>query len=162
VSTNDELRADCARCAALCCVATGFERSPDFACTKAPGSACVHLTDAHQCAIHDRRLALGFGGCVSYDCCGAGQALTRIVGAARSETVFRAFRNLAVVHERLAVLRLAAELEVARPVLPAIRAATVRLEGLRTLPVEDLARLDADREHRLVERVLDEVRAQRA
>lgn len=71
-----ELRADCARCAALCCVAFHFDRSDRFAFDKPAGQPCAHL-EAGGCAIHARRAERGFGGCVGYDCHGAGQAVTQ-------------------------------------------------------------------------------------
>jgi len=72
-----DLVADCGRCEALCCVATSFEASPDFAFDKPAGVPCVYISRTHGCAIHDERAARGFGGCAAYDCHGAGPAVTR-------------------------------------------------------------------------------------
>ncbi|MDO8107347.1 pentapeptide repeat-containing protein [Isoptericola sp. b441] len=69
------LRADCSRCVALCCVAPAFERSAQFAITKAAGVPCPHLT-GRLCSIHGELRARGFSGCAVYDCFGAGQRLT--------------------------------------------------------------------------------------
>ncbi len=71
------LRADCSRCAGLCCVATGFRRSSDFAVDKPAGTPCLHLADDLRCSIHDRLRPSGFGGCTAYDCFGAGQRVVQ-------------------------------------------------------------------------------------
>src|ERR1700760_3571540 len=82
--TDTTLRADCARCAALCCVAFAFERSEAFADDKAAAEPCVHLDTCGQCAIHARRAERGYGGCVGYDCHGAGQWVTQVLFAGRA------------------------------------------------------------------------------
>lgn len=71
-----DLRADCAKCIGLCCVLLAFDRGPMFAFDKAAGEPCIHLAPDHSCAIHDRLNANGCAGCASYDCLGAGQAVT--------------------------------------------------------------------------------------
>src|SRR3954452_23025891 len=72
-----ELRADCARCFALCCVGPVFTRSSEFAIDKPAGQPCPHLADDHGCSIHDRLQGEGFSGCAAYDCFGAGQRLAQ-------------------------------------------------------------------------------------
>ena len=69
---SDRFAPDCDRCAALCCVALAFDRSDLFAFDKPAGEPCRHLR-GHACRIHDRLADEGFGGCVRYDCLGAGQ-----------------------------------------------------------------------------------------
>jgi hypothetical protein len=76
------LRADCSSCAALCCVVPAFVRSAQFAITKPAGVACPNL-DAYRCTIHADLRDRGFGGCVAYDCFGAGQRVTATVLAGR-------------------------------------------------------------------------------
>lgn len=75
--TKITLRPDCGRCAALCCVALAFDRGALFGFDKAAGEACAHLTVCGRCAIHRSRARRGFGGCVGYDCLGAGQRVTQ-------------------------------------------------------------------------------------
>jgi uncharacterized protein YjbI with pentapeptide repeats len=72
-----ELRADCARCFALCCVGPAFSRSSEFAIDKPAGTPCPHLAVDHGCTIHDRLRPEGFAGCTAYDCFGAGQRLAQ-------------------------------------------------------------------------------------
>lgn len=68
-----DLRADCRRCSGLCCVATGFRVSADFAIDKLPGTPCPNLDEQFRCGIHDTLLDKGFPGCVAFECLGAGQ-----------------------------------------------------------------------------------------
>lgn len=98
-----DLVADCARCAALCCVATSFEASAEFAFDKPAGERCRHLTSDHRCAIHASLAGRGFAGCAAYDCYGAGPRVTQaFAGADRSPRERdAAFLALKVVHELL-------------------------------------------------------------
>jgi uncharacterized protein YjbI with pentapeptide repeats len=79
-----ELHADCARCAGLCCVAPGFTASADFAISKKPGQACPHLRTDFGCEIHDRLRPLGFPGCTTFDCYGAGQQVIQVTFEGRN------------------------------------------------------------------------------
>jgi hypothetical protein len=106
------LRADCARCAALCCVTLAFDRSPLFGFDKAAGEPCPHLDAEDRCAIHAERAERGFAGCAAYDCLGAGQRVTQELFAGLSwrehpslaRAMFDAFRALRQLHELLSLL----------------------------------------------------------
>jgi hypothetical protein len=164
--TRDELRADCARCAALCCVATTFDRSPDFACSKAAGVPCLHLGSHHRCTVHADRVALGFSGCLAYDCYGAGQFVTQALlaggswrGRADAPRLFAAFLRLVELHELLATLDLALGLEGAAPLRPALQSQLLHLQALRSGELAQLAALDLRSERRAAEALLVELRA---
>jgi uncharacterized protein YjbI with pentapeptide repeats len=73
-----ELRADCARCAGLCCVVPAFSASSDFAIDKPAGQPCPNLRTDFRCGIHDQLRSRGFPGCVVYDCFGAGQRVVQV------------------------------------------------------------------------------------
>lgn len=79
-----DLRADCARCVGLCCVALAFARSADFAMSKEAGEPCVHLEADYRCDIHSRLRPEGFKGCTVFDCFGAGQQVTQVTYGGRS------------------------------------------------------------------------------
>ncbi len=68
-----DLTADCTRCSGLCCMAYHLVEGPDFAFDKPAGKACRHLGTDNLCTIHAALRDNGFGGCVVYDCLGAGQ-----------------------------------------------------------------------------------------
>jgi hypothetical protein len=76
-SLANELKADCAQCQALCCVASGFEPEQGFAFAKPAFVPCAHLNQHDRCKIHADLVPSGFPACVSFDCYGAGQRATQ-------------------------------------------------------------------------------------
>lgn len=120
--TQVTLRADCARCAALCCVAFAFDRSEQFAVDKAAGEVCLHLTTCAACGIHAERARRGFSGCVRYDCLGAGQRVVQELFGGASwqdqpdllQPMLRAFAVVRRAHEVLVLLEAAKRLPLAR------------------------------------------------
>jgi hypothetical protein len=123
------LRADCARCTGLCCVAHAFDRSEEFAYDKPCDEGCRHLTATYQCGIHAERVLRGFGGCERYECFGAGQKVSEIYQGrtwreypTEAQEMFETFRTLRKVHEMLVLLRAAAK-------LPLPQTATQRRQG---------------------------------
>lgn len=110
--TRPDLVADCTRCAALCCVWSAFDASDDFAFSKPAGIACRHLRRDHRCAIHHQLAGHGLGGCVAYDCHGAGPRATRLFAAAwlTDRQRHEVFLVLGDVHELLWLLTGAAAL----------------------------------------------------
>jgi hypothetical protein len=103
------LRADCARCVGLCCVAPAFEASAEFAFDKPAGQPCPNLLADFRCAIHDHLGPRGFQGCAVFDCQGAGQKVTQVTFGGRdwrSEPelawdMFNAFAIMRILHELL-------------------------------------------------------------
>lgn len=80
----DRFRGDCARCAALCCMAPAFDRSEAFGIDKPALTPCPNLAEQGGCRIHEDRQTLGFGGCIVFDCAGAGQRVTQELFGGRS------------------------------------------------------------------------------
>ena len=83
-------RSDCANCAALCCVAYPSDDMPGFAASKRSGEPCPRLAQCGTCTIYEDRERLGFGGCIAYECFGAGQFVTQALshrGAQPGRTV---------------------------------------------------------------------------
>jgi len=101
-----DLVADCACCAAICCVATAFDASDDFAHDKPAGEACRYVKRDHRCAIHGELAVRGFAGCAAYDCYGAGPRAARaFTGHPGSEPARdELFRVLRPLHELLWLL----------------------------------------------------------
>ncbi len=79
ISREVDLAPECESCAALCCVVFAFDKSGSFGIDKAACEVCPNLDEHDRCRIFDKRSELGFGGCVAYDCHGAGQRVTREV-----------------------------------------------------------------------------------
>ena len=107
VDPRPHLRADCRRCAALCCVAPAFARSTDFAIDKPAGRPCPKLLGDLRCGVHDGLREQGFPGCDVFDCFGAGQQVVQVTFSGRdwrddpqtAEGVFEAFSVMRQVHE---------------------------------------------------------------
>jgi hypothetical protein len=106
------LRADCARCVGLCCVAPAFAASADFAIDKPAGRPCPHLGGDSRCGIHTELRPRGFPGCVVYDCFGAGQKVTQLTfgghdwreGPDMAASMFAVFPVMRDLHELLRYL----------------------------------------------------------
>jgi hypothetical protein len=132
------LRADCAQCVGLCCVAPAFAASADFAIDKAAGQPCPHLLPDFRCGIHARLRDRGFRGCATYDCFGAGQRVSQAVveragwwaDPGIAPGLFTAFATVRQLHELLWYLAEALDLPATRPLHPELRAARDRAEGL--------------------------------
>jgi hypothetical protein len=124
------LAADCSACAGLCCVGPAFAASAEFAIDKAAGHACPHLGPDSRCGIHDRLLPSGFGGCVAYDCFGAGQRIVALRGPERTPATFAAYDVLRQLHELLFYVEDALGRAAAAPVHADLRSARDTIEAL--------------------------------
>jgi len=157
-----ELRADCARCFALCCVAPGFAASADFAIDKPAGRPCPNLRADFRCAIHHRLRERGFAGCTVYDCFGAGQRVSQETFAGRdwrrhpefAAQMFAVFPVMRALHELLWYVDAALELKPARPVHGELRRARAETERLATGDPDALANIDVDERRRAVNPLL--------
>ena len=108
------LRPDCARCAALCCVAPAFDAEQGFGYDKPASEPCRHLQADNRCGIHPALVAQGFSGCASFDCFGAGQRATALfsgedwrASAAQATRLFETYGRLRTLHELLALATVA-------------------------------------------------------
>ncbi|WP_329454667.1 pentapeptide repeat-containing protein [Streptomyces sp. NBC_01497] len=72
-----ELRADCASCFGLCCVALSFSAAAGFPSDKDAGEPCTHLGKDFGCTVHRELRPRGYAGCAVYECFGAGQKISR-------------------------------------------------------------------------------------
>jgi uncharacterized protein YjbI with pentapeptide repeats len=159
---RSSLRADCARCFGLCCVAPAFSASADFAISKAAGQPCPNLDAGFRCSIHDRLRQRGFAGCTVYDCFGAGQQVAQVTFGGRdwreepaiAQPMFAAFAVVRQLHELLWYLSEALTLDAARPVHHELRPALVETERLTGLGPDALAELDVDAHRREVNGLL--------
>jgi uncharacterized protein YjbI with pentapeptide repeats len=145
-----ELRADCARCFGLCCVAPAFAASADFAIDKPAGRPCPHLERDFRCGIHAELRERGFAGCAVFDCYGAGQRIARSTFGGRdwrrspelAEPMFAAFAVLRQLHELLWYLAEALTLDAARPLHAELRRARDEIERLAAGSPAELPALD--------------------
>jgi len=159
VTARADLRADCARCFAICCVAPAFARSSDFAVDKPAGVPCPNLADDHRCSIHDRLRPEGFAGCAAYDCFGAGQRLAQETFGGRD---WRTHRDVAVpmmaalpilrgLHELLWYVDEALALPSSAPIADRLRSALADVTESASAPAD-----------RILDVVVDDLRARLA
>jgi uncharacterized protein YjbI with pentapeptide repeats len=159
-----ELRADCARCAGLCCVAPAFARSSDFAIDKPAGRPCPNLGDDFRCGIHERLETRGFKGCTVFDCFGAGQRVTQETFGGRdwrsepaiAGPMFAALPIMRQLHELLWYTMEALRLPAARRLHDRLRAALTETERLADCGPGELRTIDLDAHRRRVNPLLQE------
>lgn len=150
---GSQLRADCASCFGLCCVALAFTASTDFAIDKAAGDPCPNLASDFGCAIHPDLRRAGFPGCTVYDCFGAGQQVSQVTYAGRSwraepstaSEMFAVFPVMRQLHELLWYLRQALSLAATQLIHGELAAAREQLEVLTTAEPDALLGLDLPR-----------------
>lgn len=168
-AARQTLRADCARCVGLCCVAPSLVASSDFAIDKPAGQPCPHLGESFGCTIHAELRDRGFPGCTAFDCLGAGQQVVQVTFAggvrasdwradpALAASMFGAFAVMRQLHELLWYLSFALWVPQARPWAERLRAALRETEQLRSGSVDDLQTLDLRAVHVAVDELLREV-----
>jgi uncharacterized protein YjbI with pentapeptide repeats len=116
----DALRADCTSCFGLCCVASAFAKSVDFALDKPAGVQCPNLLVDFRCGVHDVLRGSGFRGCSVFDCLGAGQKVAQVTyrgrdwrsAPATAAEMFEVYGVMRQLHEILWYLREAAATEL--------------------------------------------------
>jgi hypothetical protein len=164
------LRADCSRCAGLCCVAPAFAASADFAIDKPAGRPCPNLRDDFRCGIHAELRESGFPGCEVFDCFGAGQQLIQATfgghtwreAPSLAAVQFAVFPVLRQLHESLWYLTEALDLPAAAW-HDEVRTTLAHTERLTGGSPDELAGLDISKHRRdvgeLLGRVSEVVRA---
>ncbi|HYN93593.1 MAG TPA: pentapeptide repeat-containing protein [Pilimelia sp.] len=149
-SPRGDLRADCANCFALCCVAPAVAASADFAIDKDAGRPCPHLGRDFACTIHTGLRQRGFPGCAVYDCFGAGQKVSQVTFGGRdwrrhpdlAAPMFAALPVVRQLHELLWYVAEALTREPARPLYAELRTAYGATERLAAQGSDDLLDID--------------------
>jgi hypothetical protein len=152
-----DLRADCSRCRALCCVVPGFTRSSEFAFDKPPGTPCRHIAADFRCGIHDDLRGRGMSGCTVFDCFGAGQRVTATTPDWRAidpGEVFDAFVVVHRLHELLWYLADALSRPETTPLYAELHQAADRLDTLAGGLPQELAVVDLPAERQAVDGLL--------
>ncbi len=169
---REGLRADCSRCAGLCCVAPAFAASADFAIDKPAGRACPNLRPDFGCSIHADLRESGFPGCAVFDCFGAGQHVVQVTFGGRdwrqtpeiAESMFEVFPIMRGLKELLWYLDEALARLPNSPLRDEVLHAQAQTEGLTTAHADELSKVDAAAYRQqvgpLLERVSTAVRAE--
>ncbi|WP_372445209.1 pentapeptide repeat-containing protein [Streptomyces verrucosisporus] len=161
-AADPELRADCASCFALCCVALPFAPSADFAVGKDAGQPCGNLRADFRCGIHSRLRQEGFSGCTVFECFGAGQKVSQVTFGGRhwredprtARRMFKVFPVMRQLHEFLWYLSEALELPPARPLRHELRRTLDEVGRLARVGADELADLDVAEVRRGVDELL--------
>lgn len=161
-NTGTGLRADCARCFALCCVVPAFARSADFAIDKPAGTPCPNLGAEFRCGIHAELRGRGFTGCTVYDCFGAGQHVAQVSFGGRDwrahpelrEQMFAVFPIMRHLHELLWYLTAARALHAAAPVHAELDRAIADTRALTNQDPSTVLQLDVDAQRQQVNALL--------
>lgn len=132
------LRADCANCFGLCCVALTFSKSSDFPVDKDAGKPCTNLQADFRCGIHRDLRDKGYRGCTVYDCFGAGQHVSQHTFEGRdwrqdpatARQMFEAFPVMRQLHELLWYVTDALARPQTRPIAADLRRARAATERL--------------------------------
>ncbi|MGH3868663.1 MAG: pentapeptide repeat-containing protein [Pseudonocardiaceae bacterium] len=169
---RQKLRADCGRCAGLCCVAPVFAASADFAIDKPAGRPCPNLGADFGCGIHDNLRERGFPGCAVFDCFGAGQQVVQVTFGGRhwrenpasTTSMFTVFTVMRQLHELLWYLAEALALQPAGQLHNELKCAQEESERLTGAGPDELALFDATAHRQkvgpLLERVSQAVRVE--
>ena len=166
-----DLKADCRRCVALCCVAPAFSKSNDFAINKPAGRPCPNLDDDYGCGIHDRLRDQGFPGCTVFDCFGAGQRVTQQTFGGASwrdspqtaRSMFAVFATMRHLHELLWLIKAATELRTSASLRPELETAYADIVALTSGSASELVALQVEpirtRTNELLNRASESARA---
>ncbi|WP_043405367.1 MULTISPECIES: pentapeptide repeat-containing protein [Streptomyces] len=146
------MRADCANCFGLCCVALPFARSADFAVSKPAGQPCSNLQPDFHCGIHAQLRHKGYPGCTVFDCFGAGQKVSQSTFGGTSwrgapetaHSMFEVFPVMRQLHELLWYVTEALDLAPARPVHKELRRALAHIDGLTRGSAGSITELDVN------------------
>ncbi|MCX4966734.1 pentapeptide repeat-containing protein [Streptomyces sp. NBC_00654] len=149
-SERAALRADCANCFGLCCVALTLTASADFAISKDAGEPCPNLQEDFRCGIHTALRPKGFSGCTVYDCFGAGQKVSQETYGGQdwrsapdtAQQMFQVFPVVRQLQELLWYLTEALSLPAAGPLHAEIGRALEATERHTRRPAAELAGLD--------------------
>jgi uncharacterized protein YjbI with pentapeptide repeats len=147
---NRNLRADCASCFGLCCVALYFSASEGFPSNKNAGQPCINLQQDFRCNIHQVLSERGLKGCVAFDCFGAGQKVSQVSFGGHdwrempesAKQMFEVFLIMQQLHEFLWYLTEALTLEPARNIHGELKIMLDETERLTYLSPDSLMKLD--------------------
>lgn len=146
------LRADCARCSGLCCVALYCVKTDGFPANKEAGVPCRHLAPDARCEIHPQLAQRGLRGCLAYDCFGAGQLVTRRfaltggwrAGPGAADAVFGTFHRVYQLHQMQWYLTQAYIISPGPELQVELQALCAELEQTAQLPLDALSHTDLE------------------
>lgn len=163
--TEHHLRADCAKCFGLCCVALPYAKSADFPFDKDGGTPCQHLQNDFRCRIHASLRNEGFRGCTVYECFGAGQKVSQITYKGEdwkhnreiAEQMFAVLPIMQQLHEMLYYIQEAIQREEAKHLDQALQRAFDKTMELTYLSPTKILELDVPLHRAMINELLLQV-----
>ncbi|MFD1863830.1 pentapeptide repeat-containing protein [Planococcus chinensis] len=164
IRDRSTLRADCSRCAALCCVGLAYAASADFAFSKKAGVPCPNLQPDFRCGIHSELRRSGFKGCTVFDCFGSGQKMVQETfrgldwrsSPDTAAKMFRVFPLMTQLHEILWYLAEAIESGPPEPLAGKLVQLEEETERLTSLGPEGILGVDIEAHRQEVSALLME------
>lgn len=103
------LRSKCEQCCGLCCSALYFAKLDGFPYNKKAKEPCRNLTPDFRCVCHKELKALGYKGCLGYDCSGAGNLTYEhlfhgTIQAHQMEQMYQVYLKVCSLQQMLAYL----------------------------------------------------------
>jgi hypothetical protein len=166
----EELKISCEKCSGLCCVALYCMKTDGFPADKEGGKPCKHLMGDFRCDMHAKLAEKNMKGCLSYDCFGAGQKVTRIYGAdknwrlnpEKASEIFRVFLIVFQLHQMEWYLLESLSLDVDEQLKGDIKALINENESMTSKSPENILKLDIDQYQLRVNQVLKQVNCKAA
>ena len=164
-SLTEGLKINCGMCVGLCCVALYCAKTDGFPADKEGGRPCRHLMGDFRCDMHERLAEKNMKGCLSYDCFGAGQKVTRIYGAdknwrlnpEKAGEIFQVFLIMFQLHQIQWYLLEALSLNIGEQLKGEIEALINENENMTGKSPEDILKLDIGEYQLHVNQVLKQV-----
>lgn len=110
LSIFEPYKIKCEKCCGLCCVALYFTKSDGFPKDKEAGAAYENLQNDYRCKMYPELSKQRLKGCMTYDCFGAGQFITRhlkslpnwlIISPKEAVRIFDSYLVVLKVHQTL-------------------------------------------------------------
>ncbi|MDD4239227.1 MAG: pentapeptide repeat-containing protein, partial [Desulfotomaculaceae bacterium] len=147
---RSNLRADCASCFGLCCVALYFSASEGFPIDKDAGQPCLNLQPDFRCCVHNSLRERGLKGCTAYDCFGAGQKVAQVTYGGHdwrqvpesAKQMYEVYLIMRQIHEMLWYLTEALTLQAACHIQGELNSMLSETERLTNLTPGALMELD--------------------
>lgn len=148
--SRNNLRADCANCFGLCCVALYFSASEGFPNEKEAGQPCFNLQPDFRCCVHKNLMEHGLKGCIAFDCFGAGQKVAQVSfggqdwrkGQVSAKQMFETFLIMRQLHEILWYLTETLTLAPAKSIHSELKTMLDETERLTLISPNSLTELD--------------------
>ncbi len=160
----NSLKSKCEACFGLCCIALFFSKTDGFPHDKKAGEPCQHLSIIHKCDVYQNLKHLGYKGCISFECFGAGQKISQSTFANQdwrskpeiSKNMFESFQVMRQLHEMIQYMAEANQRIETITIHDRLSETLIKLIDNTNLSSEELTELNLDVLHNEVDILLTE------